>query len=193
MVGVTDVNPKVRDRLSTLARRRILIEARHDKLRQRNKERREAIKTVYDRMVNRIEAQAAKVDDMLWRAIDKNRDQLIPGGKRSFTTRWVKFQFKNVPATTKVKDEAGIVSVARKRGALKKVANPTWVVDDKKLLAYLDENPDERKHYQDHLEEIAEHETLSIKLNEGHDVTFDNKRLTPKAVSVQKNLRPASE
>ncbi|HEY0965559.1 MAG TPA: hypothetical protein VGE13_03715 [Candidatus Saccharimonadales bacterium] len=52
---MTNVNPKVLDRLSTVARRRILIEARLDKLKARNKERRDAIKTVYDRMVGRVE------------------------------------------------------------------------------------------------------------------------------------------
>ncbi|HEY0965560.1 MAG TPA: hypothetical protein VGE13_03720 [Candidatus Saccharimonadales bacterium] len=124
---------------------------------------------------------------MLWRAIDKHRDELTPGDERSFATRWVKFQFKNVPASTKVKDTSGIVLVARKRGALKQVAHPTWVVDDKRLLEYLKDNPGEREYYQEFLEEVPEHDTLSIKLNEGHDVTFDNKKLTPKAVSVKRN------
>lgn len=190
---MTNVNPKVLERLSSVARRRILVEARLDRLKQRNKQRREAIKTVYDRMVTKAEAQVAKADDMLWCVIDKHRDELTPTGERSFATRWVKFQFKNVPAVTKVENAAGIISIARKRGSLKQVAKPAWQVDDEKLLAYLDENPDERKYYQDCLQEVPAHETLSIKLNEGHDVTFDNKKLTPKAVSIKRESLPRED
>lgn len=184
---MTDADLKLYNRLSTIARRLILLDARHEKFKRRYKERRDAMKTIHDRMVGRVEAQIAKNDAMLWRVIDKNRDELTPSGERSFTTRWVRFQFKKVSASTKVKNADKILVAARRRRALQKVGRRVWALDSEKFLDYLKENPEERQYYQDYLEEVPEHETLSIKLNEGHDETFDNVRLTPKAVSVKKS------
>lgn len=183
---MTNVDPKVLDRLNRRARRRILLEARLDKVKQRYKERRDALKTTHDRVVTRLEVHIRKDDDLIWNDIDRHRGELTPKDERSFTTRWVRFQFKRVPESVKLKDKQGALVVARKRGHVNRVARRIVEVDEKRLIEFLTEHPDERRHYEDFLDVTPEHDTLSVKLNEGHDVTFDNKKLSPKAVSIKR-------
>lgn len=187
MIGVSNANLQVSERLSKKGRRRIVNQARYDKIKQRYLKRRDALKEAYDRQIGRVEAGIVKDDAAIWQVIDQHRDQLTPNGERSFTTRWVRFQFKQVAASVKVKDADGILSTARKRRVLRQFGRQVWVLDNAKFLDYLKQHPEQYKHYQAFLEETPEHETLSIKLNEGHDVFFDNTQLTAKAVPVKRS------
>lgn len=183
---MTNVDQKVLDRLNRRARRRILLEARLDKAKQRYKDKRDALKAAHDRVVTRIESLVRKDDELIWKDIDRNRSKLTPKGERSFTTRWVKFQFKKVPESVKLTDENVALAVARKRHHVNQVTTKVVVVDEKKLVAFLEKHPNERLFYEDAIQVTPAHDTLSVKLNEGHDVTFDNKKLSPKAVSVKR-------
>lgn len=132
------------------------------------------------------EGGVARLYEEIVSFIKSHEDDLIAKGKRSFATSAATFQFTTIKARPKVLDSQAILQKARKMGVVKQVATPPrtgWKFSAKLFWNFLQKNPTKRQHFEQWIEHGQEHESLTIKPNKGHDVTYDPGRISPLPVT----------
>lgn len=172
-----DIDQELLDQLNRLVRVRYKIATEHAEENRRHMMADE-----------QISAHEATIDKSIWKLIDQHRDELLAGDTRSFVTYLARFQLRKVPGRQSVTDSKAVMAIARGLGIVRRIATPpknTWRFNSKLFFEWLEQHGEQRGFFDEFIEETTDDDSLSIKLNEGHNVEFSH-RLTPGSITVKK-------
>jgi phage host-nuclease inhibitor protein Gam len=190
---MSDPKNEVIESLNDMSELRFKLEVERDELETELKTKLAvavaSLQSEYAPHISRVHAQIDALDPDIWNEAKSNYETLVERGKRSFATMIAKFQFRDKPGTTKVVDAAGIMSLARKLGVIRKIAEPQphWKLNNKKFLAWLEANPQLKGRFADFIQQEEATETLGLQPNSGYIVHHDSRRISPPSVSIKKS------
>lgn len=169
--------------VNELAERRFALEVATNQLKQRHAAE-----------LAKLDQQVADTDSELWQLVTHHRAALIDPGKQSFVTVVAQVAFRKVGGSIKLINPGLALDIARQLGIVRKIGklHVKWVVDRTKLLAWLDTNNQDRESFEECIEEIAAHESLSIKPNANYTVRHGTERISPPPLTIQSPAPPAA-
>lgn len=164
------------DEVNSLARQRFAAEV---KLRE--------VKARHAAEIASLDQEIAVLDSQLWHTITSHRATLIDKGKQSFVTVVAQVAFRKIGASTKLVDQTTALKIARQIGIVRKVGKLSikWSIDRSKLMAWLENHGEHREAFDECFEDIAEHESLTIKPNENYTVHHGKDRISPPPLTIQ--------
>lgn len=187
---MVNIIPRITRSLDREADKRFIIEVRRKNLDDSFKQKKAELEGKHAAALSRLEARAATADRGIWKIIEENGSLLIAAGRRSFVTMTARFQLRSVGPRTEILDKQGIMDTARRIGVVRQIADPPkneWRFNRSKFLAWLDKHGEYRSEFELYLDEVDEHDSLSIKPNTNYTVVLDNKRLTPPSITIDKS------
>lgn len=190
VVGVTNADPQVIAHVNDLVGSRFELEVEREAENRRFQSALAELTRQHDEKLDEFTRRERRLDTAIWSSIDDNQSVLIARGKRSFVTLLAKFQLKKLPAKVEMLDKAGIMESARRLGVVKKIATPPkggWRFNQKKFLAWLEQNGELRKHFEPYINRVDTSESLTVKPNANYTVEHNSERVSPPSISIKKS------
>lgn len=186
---MTPPEPQIVSTMNGLAQERLTLEVLKDERTKAFQAALAAVRAEHEGGLTEVQKQIDNLDGRIWVLAENHRSELLPGDKRSFVTLAAKFKFRKTSGGDRIIDTEEVMAIARKLGVIKQIADPPtrrWKVNSKKLTAWLARHPELRKRFGTALERIPEGESLTIQPNEAYVTVFDNERITPPSVSINR-------
>ena len=187
---MTDADPQVIASINELIENRFELEVARDAENRRFQATLAELTREHEEKLDEFAKRERQLDPAIWQVINANRPRLIARGKRSFATLQAKFQLRELQAKIEVLDKSGIMEVAHRLGVVKQIATPPkggWRFNQKKFLAWLEQNGEMREHFEPFLEQVDKSESLTVQPNTTYTVEHDSQRISPPSISIKKS------
>lgn len=133
-----------------------------------------------------LEERASHLDDTLHDMVTHHRAALFLPGKRSFAVFGAIISLRKVSARVTVLDSKAIMARARQLGVVRKIATPvrTYKFNLTMFKAFFAQCDEHRPQFEPYIDEVPEHDSLSIRPNDQHETIYDGKRLTNEPITI---------
>lgn len=187
VVAVTTVNDRIVAELNRHAKERLAYEVDMQKLTKDQAAERNAMNRRHEADLAVIATRISRTDQQISAIIAEHRHDLFLPGKKSFTTYVASFALRTVPARIAVTDTNAIMSMARRRGVIRKIAIPVrkYTFNLERFRAWFAHCDELRVHFEQFVEDVPEHESLSMKPNDKNPVVYSGEHLTNRSITIQ--------
>ncbi len=172
--------------LDTQASKRLRLEVRRETIKAQHESERRQLAERQAAELAPLEDSIRVLDGALHDMVMRHRGTVLQPGKRSFALHSAVVSLRKVPAKVKITDSEGIMEVARRRGFIRKIGRPIrkYVLSPDKFLSFLSQCDEHRLELESYIDEVPEHDSLSIRPNDQHETTYDGRRLTTRSITI---------